>query len=133
MVLGDIDPEQETLVRVHMADPLNDLLNSRREASHFPLSDVMKTIQKQGKGVLVVLRLPEQNKQLAAKIEHFQQQDRNETITATKSGWDYRTFGVGAQILADLGVKKMRVIGTPSKLTGVSGFGLELVGYLGDD
>ncbi len=133
MVMGDIDPEQETLVRVHMADPLNDLLSSTREPSHFPIPEVMQKIQQQGKGVLVVLRLPQQNKQLATKIEHFQQQDRNETITPVKTGWDFRTFGVGAQILSDLGVKKMRVIGTPTKLTGVSGFGLELVGYVEGD
>jgi 3,4-dihydroxy 2-butanone 4-phosphate synthase/GTP cyclohydrolase II len=89
----------------------------------------MTEIQQAEKGVLVVLRQPEQNKRLAEKVELYQQQDRGDAITQTKMGWDMRTFGVGAQILADLGVKKMRVMGTPTKLTGLSGFGLELVGY----
>ena len=108
------------------------LLASMREPAHWPLPDVMQRIQQAGKGVLVVLRQPEQNKQLAAKIARYQQQDSGQTQTIAKAGWDMRTFGVGAQILADLGVKKMRVIGTPTKRTGVSGFGLELVGYLED-
>lgn len=131
LVYGDINAEQETLVRVHMADPLGDLLASKREPTHWPLPDVMRRIQQAGKGVLVVLRQPEQNKQLAAKIARYQQQDQGEAAPF-KASWDLRTFGVGAQILADLGVRKMRVIGTPTKLTGVSGFGLELTGYLED-
>jgi 3,4-dihydroxy 2-butanone 4-phosphate synthase/GTP cyclohydrolase II len=133
LVYGDIEPDQETLVRVHMADPLGDLLGSVRDPSHWPIPEVMQKIQQAGKGVLVVLRQPEQNKQLAAKIARYQQEDEAETPPPGAGGWDLRTFGVGAQILADLGVKKMRVIGTPTKLTGVSGFGLELTGYLEAD
>jgi len=133
LVHGDVEPEEETLVRVHMADPLGDLLGSMRDPSHWAIPDVMQKIQQAGKGVLVVLRQPEQNKQLAAKIARYQQEDEAEATTPAKGGWDLRTFGVGAQILADLGVRKMRVIGTPTKLTGVSGFGLELTGYFEDD
>jgi len=129
LVLGDISADDETLVRVHMADPLTDLLGATREPIHWPLEKVMAQIQNNGQGVLVVLRQPDQNKQLATKVEFYQQQDGGDSALTTKSGWDLRTFGVGAQILADLGVKKMRVIGTPTKLTGLSGFGLELVGY----
>lgn len=132
MVVGDIIPDDETLVRVHMADPLSDLLGATREATQWPLDKVMTQIQEAGKGILVVLRQPEQNKQLSAKIERYQQQDRGTDNSSAKMGWDLRTFGVGAQILSDLGVKKMRVLGTPTKLTGLSGFGLELVGYAED-
>lgn len=132
LVVGNITAEEETLVRVHMADPLSDLLGATREPAHWPLAEVMKQLQQVGKGVLVVLRQPAQNKQLADKIERYQQQDQNGNTIASKASWDLRTFGVGAQILADLGVKKMRVIGTPTKLTGLSGFGLELVGYAED-
>ncbi len=129
LVCGEIEQDEETLVRVHMADPLNDLLNATRDTIHWPLDAVMAEIQRVGKGILVVLRQPEQNKRLADKVELYQQQDRGDVPAGTKMGWDMRTFGVGAQILADLGVKKMRVIGTPTKLTGLSGFGLELMGY----
>ncbi len=129
LVVGEITGDEETLVRVHMADPLSDLLGTTRDASHHPLYKVKQQIQDVGKGVLVVLRQPNQNKQLAAKVERYQQQDQGETVAAISNSWDLRTFGVGAQILADLGVKKMRVLGTPTKLTGLSGFGLEIVGY----
>ena len=130
LVYGDIDPEQETLVRVHMADPLSDLLASTREPGHWPLPEVMKEIQRAGKGILVVLRQPQPNEKLANRIARYQLEDQGENIPGAKASWDIRTFGAGAQILATLGVKKMRVIGTPTKLTGLSGFGLELVGYL---
>ena len=129
LVAGEITADDETLVRVHMADPLHDLLGATRDPAHWPLDKVMSQIQQVGKGILVVLRQPEQNKRLAEKIERYQQQDMGDVSFNPKMGWDMRTFGVGAQILADLGVKKMRVIGTPTKLTGLSGFGLELVGY----
>lgn len=129
LVAGDIEQDEETLVRVHMADPLNDLLGATRESLHWPLERVMTDIQSAGKGVLVVLRQPEQNKRLADKVAYYQRQDHGADAPQTKMGWDMRTFGVGAQILADLGVKKMRVMGTPTKLTGLSGFGLEVVGY----
>jgi 3,4-dihydroxy 2-butanone 4-phosphate synthase/GTP cyclohydrolase II len=132
MVLGEVEPNEETLVRVHMADPIGDLLGATRESTHWPLDKVMARIQQHGKGVLVVLRQPDQNKQLAAKIELYQQQDRGDASSTVKSGWDLRTFGVGAQILSDIGVSKMRVIGTPTKLNGLSGFGLELIGYVED-
>jgi len=129
LVVGEIDPNEETLVRVHMAEPLTDVLASTREPTQWALNKVMPQLQKEGKGVLVVLRQPDQNKQLAYHIEHYQQQDQGELNISSKPTWDLRTFGVGAQILSDLGVTKMRIIGTPTKLTGLSGFGLELVGY----
>jgi 3,4-dihydroxy 2-butanone 4-phosphate synthase/GTP cyclohydrolase II len=132
LVKGNVEPDKETLVRVHMADPLGDLLGANREPTHWPLPNVMQKLQTAETGVLVILREPDQNNKLAAKIERYQQQDRGDALLTAKTGWDMRTFGVGAQILADLGVKKMRVIGTPTKLTGLSGFGLELVGYSED-
>ncbi len=129
MVSGEIKPDVEALVRVHMAEPLADLLGDQREPSHWPLSTAMAHIDAaENGGVLVVLRQPNQNRQLAAKVERYQQADRGESVVADTS-WDLRTFGVGAQILADLGVQKMRVMGTPTKLHGVSGFGLEITGY----
>jgi 3,4-dihydroxy 2-butanone 4-phosphate synthase/GTP cyclohydrolase II len=132
LVKGNVEPDKETLVRVHMADPLGDLLGANREPTHWSLPKVMQKLQTAETGVLVILREPDQNNKLAAKIERYQQQDRGDALLTVKTGWDMRTFGVGAQILADLGVKKMRVIGTPTKLTGLSGFGLELVGYSED-
>ncbi len=129
LVVGEIVGDEETLVRVHMADPLTDLLGTTREASQHPLYQAKQQLQAEGKGVLVVLRQPHQNKQLAAKVARYQLQDHGEVIATPTNSWDRRTFGVGAQILADLGVKKMRVLGTPTKLTGLSGFGLEITGY----
>ncbi len=132
MVKGEIEAQQETLVRVHMADPIHDLLGSLREPSQWPIQTVMEKIQQNDKGVLVILRQPDQNRILANKVALYQRQDQGDSPAGMKPGWDLRTFGVGAQILADLGVGRMRVIGTPTKLTGLSGFGLDLVGYVGE-
>lgn len=133
LVAGEVDPEAETLVRVHMADPLGDLLGAQREPAQRALSKVKKQIQDAGNGVLVVLRQPDQNKQIADKVARYEREDSDETSLSNKPGWDLRTFGVGAQILADLGVKKMRVMGTPTKLHSLSGFGLEVVGFVSGD
>lgn len=130
MVVGKIDPRQATIVRVHMADPLDDMVGATRDASHWPLNKVMQYLQQKQQGVLVILRQPQQNQQLADKIALYQRQEQEEKVALPTSHWDMRTFGVGAQIVSDLGVKKMRVIGTPTKLTGLSGFGLELTGYI---
>jgi len=133
LVAGEVNPEDETLVRVHMADPLGDLLGAQREPAQRALSKVKQQIQDAGNGVLVVLRQPDQNKQIANKVACYEREDRGEVTPSSKPSWDLRTFGVGAQILADLGVRKMRVLGTPTKFHSLSGFGLEVVGFVSGD
>ena len=114
-----------------MHDSLCDLTASRRRDAGWPIGDALRRVAEEGSGVVVVLRTPESPERLAARIDHYRREDEGETPPLHDSGsTDLRTFGLGAQILADLGVRKMRVLSAPKRLHGISGFGLEIVEYV---
>ncbi|MBF2758744.1 MAG: 3,4-dihydroxy-2-butanone-4-phosphate synthase [Ectothiorhodospiraceae bacterium AqS1] len=129
LVAGDIDPEAPTLVRVHVHDPLSDLTASRRDAG-WPIRDALRRVSEEGAGVVVVLRPCESEENLVARVEAWRKEDAGETGPAHDSGENLRTFGLGAQVLADLGVRRMRVLSAPKRIHGLSGFGLEIVEYV---
>ncbi len=125
LVKGDIDPSQTIPVRVHVQNTLHDAL-SGTVGRGWPLQDVMKTIEKEGEGVIVFLRQAESPKDMVKKIE---------SLIRDESGQDedhpdaLRTYGIGAQILVDLGVRKMNLLSAPKKFRALAGFGLEVVNY----
>jgi len=125
LVKGDINPDKPIPVRVHVQDTLHDAL-SGTTGRGWPLQDVMKTIEKEGEGVIVFLRQPETPKDMVRKIESLirgdfsQDEDHPDTL---------RTYGIGAQILVDLGVRKMNLLSAPKKFLALAGFGLEVVNY----
>jgi len=123
---GQISPNDEVMIRVHMRDVLSDVLGGQRSGFPLPLTKAMKAINEEGKGVVVVLSKPESTEQLVSRIQRCQQQDQGHKLPEKEPVSDLRTFGVGAQILSDLGVVKMRVIGTPMKIHALAGFGLEV-------
>ena len=130
MVKGDIDPELPTLVRVHVENTLCDTFGSRRTDCGWPLRDALKRIADEGQGVVIILRLADESDAIVNRIRHYSQQDQGIDLPAGESGEDLRTFGIGAQILTDLGVKQMRVLSAPKKMHALSGFGLEVVEYV---
>ena len=131
LVAGEIDPETPTLIRVHVRDSLCDLTASRRRDAGWPVDDALRRVAEEGSGVVVVLRAPESPERLAARIDHYRREDEGEALPPHDPGsTDLRTFGLGAQILADLGVRKMRVLSAPKRLHGISGFGLEVIEYV---
>jgi 3,4-dihydroxy 2-butanone 4-phosphate synthase/GTP cyclohydrolase II len=123
LVKGTIDPEKPILVRVHVQNTLTDSL-AGTYGRGWPLHDVMKTIEKAGEGVIVFLRQPETPKDMVNQIESMILSHGVED-----SGDDQRTYGIGAQILADLGVRKMSLLSAPKVFHGLAGFGLEVVDY----
>ena len=78
----------------------------------------------------MILRLPEDNEQLMQHIHNFAAEDAGEDLPRSEGGAGLRTFGIGAQILTDLGVRKMRVMSAPKKFHALSGFDLEVVEYI---
>ena len=132
LVKGELRAEVPCLVRVHMLDTLSDLFGAARSDAHWSLRQGLARISREGNGVVVALRQPNEARELLNRI-------RDHRLTAQAYGSpapvsdDLRTYGVGAQILAELGVGKMRVLGTPKRLHGLAGFGLEVVEYVGDD
>jgi 3,4-dihydroxy 2-butanone 4-phosphate synthase/GTP cyclohydrolase II len=121
LVKGDIQPQQETLVRVHEPLSVLDFIEQASYPNSTSVHDALSKISQSIAGVLVLLHQTETSANLlaraAAKAEgHYTQ-------------WDPRNYGIGAQILRDLNVGSMRLLGTPRKMPSMMGFGLEVVGY----
>lgn len=133
LVMGTVGGDEPILVRVHAKNLLGDLLGGLRDETHFSLRAGLQVIAGHGRGVMVLIRNREDDKSLVELIHGYQMQDHGIAIThpgETMGADDWRTTGVGAQILADLGVKKMHVLGTPKKYHGLSGYGLEVIDYV---
>lgn len=125
LTLGEIGPDP-TLVRVHLQNTVCDLLGARHPGCGWPLRDVMRHIAKAGRGVIVILRNQD-------RPEDFLERMKVETRPEGEGRRDrfvLRTYGIGAQILADLGVRKMRVMSAPRAMHAISGFELEVVEYV---
>ncbi len=131
LVRGEIAGDTDTLVRVHMRDGMVDLLDLHVHGGSWPLRQAMRYIAEHGNGVIVVLRTPENQQYLIDRIQNIGK-EQQKTTRATESDQipELRTFGVGAQILSDLGVHRMRVMSSPVIMHGLSGFDLEVVEHI---
>lgn len=135
LVKGALEGAEAPLVRVHLADPLRDLLGIRADPLAWTLRAAMQRIAHAGSGVIVILREREApNDLLDAMRSLGAPVDTDGAARAThRDGAVLKTFGIGAQILKDLGVKRMRVLSAPKQMSGISAFGLEIDGYVGED
>ena len=133
---GRLDGPEIPLVRVHVADTLRDLIGIHGTVRAWTLRAAMQRIVEAGNGVVVVLRQQESPRELADAVRSFAAPAPvapAESNTESVEGTVLRTFGVGAQILKDLGVRRMRVLSAPKQMHGISAFGLEVDGYVGDE
>jgi len=133
LVKGDISPDKEVLVRVHSECLTGDVFGSYRCDCGEQLQKAMEVIQEQGLGVVLYLMQEGRGIGLANKLKAYALQDKGlDTVEANEElGFapDMRNYGVGAQILVALGVKKMRLLtNNPKKLVGLEGYGLEVSG-----
>jgi 3,4-dihydroxy 2-butanone 4-phosphate synthase/GTP cyclohydrolase II len=131
---GEINPEQPTLVRVHSECLTGDVFHSCRCDCGAQLSAALEHISKEG-GILLYLRQEGRGIGLPAKIHAYKLQEQGlDTIEANEKlgfGSDLRDYGMGAQILADLGVRRIRLLtNNPKKVIGLEGYGLEIVEQL---
>jgi 3,4-dihydroxy 2-butanone 4-phosphate synthase/GTP cyclohydrolase II len=124
LVRGDIAPGAETLVRVHAPLSLLDLLDAGPGTHSWPVHEALETIAAEGKGVMVLLNCSESAGQL---IERVASPERPKTAASAKM--DLLTYGIGAQILRDLKVGKMRLMASPRKMPSMAGWELEVTGY----
>ena len=122
LVKGSPRPDVECLVRVHEPLSVFDLLDSSSCTHSWNMLDAMQTLSKADCGVIVMLRHAEGGDDLVARI-----QGADEPI---RTNQELRTYGIGSQILVDLGVGKMRLMATPRKMPSMMGFGLEITGYI---
>jgi 3,4-dihydroxy 2-butanone 4-phosphate synthase / GTP cyclohydrolase II len=133
---GRLDGTAVPLVRVHLADTLRDLLGVQGAVRTWTLRAAMQRIVEAGSGVVVVLRQQESARELADAVRSFAA--TTPTAAAPEAATEgegavLRTYGVGAQILKDLGVRRMRVLSAPKQMHGISAFGLEIEGYVGEE
>jgi 3,4-dihydroxy 2-butanone 4-phosphate synthase / GTP cyclohydrolase II len=128
LVKGEVDPDIPTPVRVHVQNTLTDTLFGTTGRG-WPLRDAMKSISDEGKGVIVFLRQPETPRDMVMKMESIIREDVSHE---DESNDELRTYGIGAQILADTGVRKMKLLSAPKRFHGLAGFGLEVVEYYND-
>ncbi|MDD5578733.1 MAG: bifunctional 3,4-dihydroxy-2-butanone-4-phosphate synthase/GTP cyclohydrolase II [Methylobacter sp.] len=134
MVMGQISGDKPVLVRVHARNLLDDVFASKRTDSTVSIREAMQKIAEEGRGVLVVVRQSEDNKSLVELIHHYQLEDHGIFGSAQNpEATDWRMTGTGARILADLGVHKLKVLGTKKKYVGLSGFDLEVSEHVGYD
>jgi 3,4-dihydroxy 2-butanone 4-phosphate synthase/GTP cyclohydrolase II len=132
LVRGKLDAKTPTLVRVHRQDTLSDVLGLHAEGLHRPLRDALKLIAEHDHGLAVILRPEESARDLMRSVQSLTRPPEPEVGARRHRSMDFRTFGIGAQIVRALGVRRMRVVGAPKQMHALSGFGLEVVEYVSD-
>jgi 3,4-dihydroxy 2-butanone 4-phosphate synthase/GTP cyclohydrolase II len=129
---GEIRPEDEVLVRVHSQCLTGDVFGSKRCDCEAQLHTAMEMVEKEGKGVIVYMRQEGRGIGLVNKLKAYSLQDMGkDTVEANEAlGFkpDMRDYGIGAQILVDLGLHKIRLMtNNPRKIIGLEGYGIEVV------
>jgi 3,4-dihydroxy 2-butanone 4-phosphate synthase/GTP cyclohydrolase II len=130
LVHGELAPEREALVRVHEPLSVLDLLDIETSTHSWPVHKALEVIARTDSGVLVMLNCADTAERLFAKFNALANADAGGPAAMWATKMDLRTYGVGAQILRDLNVGKMKLLAKPRKMPSMTGFGLQVTGYL---
>jgi 3,4-dihydroxy 2-butanone 4-phosphate synthase/GTP cyclohydrolase II len=131
LVKGEIAAAAPTLVRVHVQESLLDLFTDTQRPGHWTLQAALRRVAAEKAGVVVILNHAESSEDLLRRVELAHKREiALEPPVGRRAREELRTYGLGSQILADLGITKMRVLGRPMKVPAMSGFGLEIVEYI---
>ncbi|MDH3748837.1 MAG: bifunctional 3,4-dihydroxy-2-butanone-4-phosphate synthase/GTP cyclohydrolase II [Gammaproteobacteria bacterium] len=129
LVKGDLSTTDNPLVRVHLQDTLGDVIGVRSRSLGWPLDSAIKRIAEEDVGVIVLLREKETSREFIDAVDALGQM--HDEVTERRSGDAVlRTYGIGAQILRDLGLTKIRVLSAPKHMYAISGFDLEITEYV---
>jgi 3,4-dihydroxy 2-butanone 4-phosphate synthase/GTP cyclohydrolase II len=127
LVKGDLNSDPPPLVRVHINDTLRDVVGVRSERLGWPLRAAVRRVAGEPSGVVVILRPEETPRDF---MDSVRQIDAKPAAVPNAGATVLRTYGIGAQILKDLGLKRMRVLSAPKQLQGLSAFDLEITEYV---
>ncbi|MBK7614185.1 MAG: 3,4-dihydroxy-2-butanone-4-phosphate synthase [Burkholderiales bacterium] len=129
LVHGQWQPSDEVLVRVHEPLSVLDMLDHSGANSHsWPLPASLAALQKAGRGVAVLLNCGREDADTL--VSHLLPRD---CVPVVRPAVDLRTYGVGAQILREVGVSRMKLLGSPRRMPSMAGFGLEVTGFVSAD
>lgn len=132
VVKGEWEPEEPVLVRVHSSSTLGDIFGFKFDSGN-PIKHAMRMIEKEGKGVVLYMNQNSRGQRLIQEMSMLQKSGISEQPLSRKFGvkMDVKDYGVGAQILRDLGISKIRLISNnPQKRVGIIGYGLEIIEYV---
>ena len=121
---GEISPEREVVVRVHEPLSVLDFLDPAHSRHTFSLEQSQLAIARAEAGVIVLLRRPESGQDIVGALT------ADDATNSPAAKWDPRIYGIGAQILRDLGVRKMKLLSSPRRMPSMTGFDLEVTGYV---
>ncbi len=127
LVHGNVTPGLETLVRVHQPVSILDLLETQATTHSWNMASAMAAIKKSERGVMVLLNCEASADQMFAQFAALDNTEKRPAARA--AAMDLRNYGIGAQILKDVGVGKMMLLASPRKMPSMTGFGLEVAGY----
>ncbi len=130
LVRGAVDDGAPVLTRVHVRDTLSDVLHLRRLDAGLAITAALQQVASEDRGVVVVLAADEEPAGLLARLDRGGLGPLAPRAVDETTRREWRQLGLGAQILADLGVRRLRVLGTPRKLVGLAGFDIEVVEYV---
>lgn len=129
LVHGELKPELETLVRVHQPVSILDLLETQATTHSWNMAAALAAVKASERGAVVLLNCEESADQMFAQFAVLNTPGAKPEPRGSRM--DLRTYGIGAQILKDLGVGKMKLLANPRKMPSMTGFDLEVVGYQG--
>ncbi len=130
LVRGDLTGPVAPLVRVHLKDTLRDVIGVQSDVAGWTLRAVMERIAEEPSGVLIILRQQESARDIMQSVRALEHGAEAASHSPPPGGTVLRTYGIGAQILQDLGVTRMRVLSAPKLMFGISAFGLEITEYV---
>ncbi len=129
LVKGDLSATDNPLVRVHLQDTLGDVIGAQGQSLGWPLSSAIERITQEETAVIVLLRDQESSRDFMDAVEALEQQ--SDELTDRRGGNAVlKTYGIGAQILRDLGLSRIRVLSAPKHMDAISGFDLEITEYV---
>ena len=130
LIRGDVMSDTPSMVRVHVVDPIRDLAGILKDDYDWTIRAALKCISEEEQGLIIILQNQIDSIDNIEQVRNCGKNIKDNKIVSLHFRSELRTIGLGAQIVKDLGVRKIRVLGSPKKMPDLSGFGLEVVEYI---